>query len=106
IVRGARSLATLDRHHHEGRTSRMPAKKFKKAAVVLTAVEAARQWAHNNPEKADAYIDRATDFVDQRTQGKYHAQIEGLSARAKSVLTGSSAASSASARTVRGETTQ
>jgi hypothetical protein len=84
----------------------MPAKKFKKAAVVLTAVEAARQWAHNNPEKAGTYIDKAGDFVDKRTQGKYHSQIDGLSARAKSALTGTSGASSASARTVRGETTQ
>src|SRR5699024_867236 len=56
--------------------------KFKRAAVVLTAVESARQWAHQNPDKATGYIDKATGFVAKRTRGKYRQQIGGLSSRA------------------------
>lgn len=76
--------------------------KFKRAAVLLTAVESARQWAHKNPDKASGYIDKATGFVDQRTKGKYHKQIDGLSGKAKTALTGRE---SFSGQTVRGETT-
>lgn len=76
--------------------------KFKKAAVVLTAVEAARQWAHNNPDKATSYIDKATHFVDERTSSKYRKQIDGLSAKAKKALTGQEGNAP---QTVRGEAT-
>lgn len=62
--------------------------KFKNIAVMLTAAEAARQWALNNPEKANSYIDQATGFIDKRTQGKYHSQIGSLSSSAKKNLTG------------------
>lgn len=62
--------------------------KFAKAAAVFTAAETARQWARNNPDKARSYIDKATGFVDQRTKGKYHSQIDGLSRNAKKSLTG------------------
>lgn len=62
--------------------------KFKKAAVMLTVAESARQWARNNPGKASAYIDKATGFVDKRTGGKYHKQISGVSQTAKKNFTG------------------
>lgn len=79
--------------------------KFKRAAVVLTAVESARQWAHQNPDKAAGYIDKATDFVDKRTKGKYHSQIGGISSQAKKALTGQQGVSGSSGPTVRGEAT-
>jgi len=62
--------------------------RFKKAAVMFTAAETARQWAHRNPDKARAYVDKAAAFVDQRTKGKYHSQLEGFSRTAKKGLTG------------------
>ncbi|WP_277452552.1 antitoxin [Janibacter sp. DB-40] len=76
--------------------------KFKRAAVVLTAVESARKWAHQNPDKATGYIDKATGFIDKRTHGKYHRQIGGISSQAKKALTGRQGVSGP---TVPGETT-
>lgn len=72
--------------------------RIKNIAVVLTAAEAARQWALNNPDKARSYIDNATGFVDQRTHGKYHSQIESLSNVAKKNLTGQQDVSSTATR--------
>lgn len=77
--------------------------RFKKAAVMFTAVESARQWARSNPDKASQYIDKATGFVDQRTHGRYHRQIDGFSSTAKKNLTGRR---DVSGTTVRGETDQ
>ena len=71
-------------------------RKLKNAAVIITAAEAARQWAHNNPEQAAKFIDTATGFVDSRTKGKYTSQIAGFSSMAKKNLTGTD--------TVRGST--
>ena len=62
--------------------------KFKNAALMLTAGETARQWAKNNPEKASDYVDKATGFIDQRTKGKYHKQLSGLSQTVKKNLMG------------------
>ncbi len=62
--------------------------KFKKAVVMLTAAEAARQWAHNNPETARKFIDQATGFANQRTGGKYSQQFSSFSSMAKQNLTG------------------
>lgn len=61
--------------------------KFKKTVVILTAAEAVRQWAHNNPDQAQKFIDRATGFVDQRTGGRYATQISTASSMAKKNLT-------------------
>ena len=61
--------------------------KLKKTVIIVTAVEAVRQWAHNNPEQARTFIDRATGFVDHRTGGKYASQISTASAMAKKNLT-------------------
>lgn len=62
--------------------------RFGRAAAVLTAVESARRWARNNPDKARSYIDRASGFVDQRTGGRYHSTVGRLSEGAKKNLTG------------------
>ena len=60
---------------------------FKKAALVLPAAEAARQWAHNNPDTATTFINRATDFVDQRTGRKYTRALSKASVMAAKNLT-------------------
>ncbi|NYF98966.1 antitoxin [Janibacter cremeus] len=73
-----------------------------RAAAVLTAVESARRWAHQNPDKATGYIDKATGFIDKRTKGKYHSQIGGISSQAKKAFTGQQGVSGT---TVPGETT-
>ncbi|MDN5718037.1 MAG: antitoxin [Janibacter sp.] len=62
--------------------------KFKNAALMLTAAEGARQWAKNNPDKANDYVEKATSFIDQRTKGKYHKQLAGLSQTVKKNLAG------------------
>ncbi|KRE37551.1 hypothetical protein ASG73_07755 [Janibacter sp. Soil728] len=62
--------------------------KFKNAALMLTAAEGARQWAKNNPDKANDYVEKATGFIDQRTKGKYHKQLDGLSRTMKKNLLG------------------
>ena len=62
--------------------------KYAKAAAMFTAAETARQWAKNNPDKASAYVEKATGFIDKRTHGKYHDRIAGLSRSVKKNLTG------------------
>ncbi|HIZ98943.1 MAG TPA: antitoxin [Candidatus Janibacter merdipullorum] len=73
--------------------------RFTKATAMFTAVEGARRWARQNPDKAQGYIDKATGFVDQRTKGKYHSQIDGLSRNVKKSLTGQDGPRSAGERT-------
>ena len=66
--------------------------KLGKITVLATAAEAARQWAKNNPDKAQAYIDKAGSVVDKQTKGKYSQKITKASTKAKeAVAKGSSA---------------
>jgi hypothetical protein len=50
---------------------------LRKLTVVAGAVEAARRYARNNPEKVNRMADRAGTFIDRRTKGKYHKTIKG-----------------------------
>ncbi len=68
--------------------------RFAKAAYVFTAVELARQWAHNNPEQAERYVDRATRFVDERTGHKHTSKLDGVGSMAKKSLIGGTLPSS------------
>nr|WP_042188535.1 antitoxin [Kibdelosporangium sp. MJ126-NF4]CEL18306.1 hypothetical protein [Kibdelosporangium sp. MJ126-NF4]CTQ97791.1 hypothetical protein [Kibdelosporangium sp. MJ126-NF4] len=52
------------------------AKLFRKLTVLAGAAEAARRYARKNPEKVGRMADKAGQFVDRRTKGKYHHQIE------------------------------
>ena len=54
--------------------------------VLATAAEAARQWAKNNPDKAQAYIDKAGSVVDKQTKGKYSKKITKASTKAKEAV--------------------
>ena len=60
--------------------------KLGKITVLATAAEAARQWAKNNPDKAQAYIDKAGAVVDRQTKGKYSKKITKASTKAKEAV--------------------
>lgn len=60
--------------------------KLGKITVLATAAEAARQWAKNNPDKAQAYIDKAGAVVDRQTKGKYSTKITKASTKAKEAV--------------------
>ncbi len=62
-------------------------KKLGKITLLATAAEAARQWAKNNPDKANDYIDKASAAVDKRTKGKYSKQLTGATQKAKEAVT-------------------
>ncbi|MPY98206.1 MAG: antitoxin [Actinophytocola sp.] len=49
---------------------------FRRLTAVTGAVEAARRYAKNNPEKVRQYTEKAGSFVDKRTKGKYHDKID------------------------------
>lgn len=48
-----------------------------KVAVLAGAVEAARRYARQNPDKVNKAAGQAGRFVDERTKGKYSSQIDG-----------------------------
>jgi hypothetical protein len=49
---------------------------IKKLAVIGVVAEAARRYAQSNPEKARELADKAAQFADQLTKGKYSENIE------------------------------
>jgi hypothetical protein len=56
---------------------------LRKLAVLATAAAAARKYAQKNPEKVSRIADQAGVFLDRRTGGKYHHQIDGAVRKAK-----------------------
>ena len=48
-----------------------------KLAALAGIVQAAVRYAKNNPDKVNKITDQAGRFVDERTKGKYHSQIDG-----------------------------
>lgn len=59
------------------------AKLGRKLALLAAAAEAARRYAHKNPDKAGRYVDQAAQFVDKQTKGKYRGHIDGFARKAK-----------------------
>jgi hypothetical protein len=53
------------------------ARLFRKLAVLGAASAAARNYARKNPEKVAKIAENAGRFVDKKTHGKYHTQIQG-----------------------------
>lgn len=49
---------------------------FKKLAALAGAAAAARAYVKKNPDKVDKMASKAGEFVDKRTKGKYHGQID------------------------------
>jgi len=49
---------------------------LKKLTVLAGAAEAARRYAKKNPDKVARAADQAAQFIDRRTKGRYHRQID------------------------------
>jgi MT0933-like antitoxin protein len=52
-------------------------RKLGKLAALAGIAQAAFRYAKNNPDKVHKIADQAGRFVDERTKGKYHSQIDG-----------------------------
>jgi antitoxin protein of toxin-antitoxin system len=52
-------------------------RKLGKLAALAGIVQAACRYAKNNPDKVNKIADQAGRFVNERTKGKYHSQIDG-----------------------------
>jgi hypothetical protein len=50
---------------------------MRKLVAVAGAAEAVRRYAKKHPDKVTQLADRAGNFVDKHTNGKYHSQIDG-----------------------------
>lgn len=48
-----------------------------KLAALAGIAQAAVRYAKNNPDKVNKIANQAGRFVDERTKGKYHSQIDG-----------------------------
>jgi hypothetical protein len=48
-----------------------------KLVALAGIAQAACRYAKNNPEQVHKLADQAGRFVDERTKGKYHNQIDG-----------------------------
>lgn len=46
-----------------------------------------KDWLGKNPDKADAAIEKAGDFVDQRTQGRYAEHVDKVQDAARKYVT-------------------
>jgi hypothetical protein len=51
---------------------------LRRLTVLATAAGAAQQYIKRNPEKVNRMAAKAGQFVDKRTKGKYHSQIDGV----------------------------
>ena len=58
--------------------------KIKNLAALAAAVQAGRNYARNNPDKAGRYVDQAASFLDKQTKGRYSGQIDGIVGKVKS----------------------
>lgn len=52
-------------------------RKLGKLVALAGIAQAAYQYAKNNPDKVNKIADQAGRFIDERTKGKYHSQIDG-----------------------------
>jgi hypothetical protein len=57
--------------------------KIKNLAALVAAVEGARRYARNNPDKAAKYLDQAAAFLDKQTKGKYSGPINNVTGKVK-----------------------
>ena len=58
---------------------------FRRITALAGAAEAARRYARNHPDQAGSVLDKAAQFVDKQTKGKYTNQISGAARKAKDV---------------------
>ncbi|MGH3871168.1 MAG: antitoxin [Pseudonocardiaceae bacterium] len=52
-------------------------RKLGKLIALAGIAQAACRYAKNNPDKVNTMADQAGRFVNERTKGKYHSQIDG-----------------------------
>jgi MT0933-like antitoxin protein len=50
--------------------------KLRKLAALAGTAAAARAYIRKNPDKVKKMASRAGAFIDKRTKGKYHGQID------------------------------
>lgn len=51
---------------------------MRRFTAVAGAVEAARRYVKNNPDKVREHTRKAGAFVDKKTKGKYHDKIDNV----------------------------
>jgi MT0933-like antitoxin protein len=51
-------------------------RKLGKLVALAGIAQAACRYAKNNPDKVNKIADQAGRFIDERTKGKYHSQID------------------------------
>ena len=60
---------------------------LRRLTALAGTAAAARTYARRNPDKVNKMAAKAGQFIDQRTKGKYHHQIDGAMRKVRS-LTG------------------
>ncbi|MCP2163953.1 antitoxin [Goodfellowiella coeruleoviolacea] len=63
---------------------------LRKLTVLAGAAGAVRAYARKNPEKVGKFVDQAAKFVDKRTHGRYHQQIDGAARKLRTMTGGAS----------------
>jgi len=58
--------------------------RLRRITVLLGAIEAGRRYVRENPDKVNRFADRVARFVDKRTKGRYHRQVDGAVRRVRS----------------------
>jgi MT0933-like antitoxin protein len=61
---------------------------FRRLAILAGAATAAQQYARRNPDKVNRLATKAGEFVDRRTNGRYHQQITGAVQKVRQSTTG------------------
>ncbi len=51
---------------------------LKKLTALAGTAAAARAYARKNPDKVNRMASKAGQFIDKRTKGKYHGQIDNV----------------------------
>jgi hypothetical protein len=49
---------------------------LRKLTVLAGAAEAARRYARSHPDQVNKWAEKAGEFVDKQTRGKYHKKID------------------------------
>jgi hypothetical protein len=58
---------------------------LRKLTALAGTAAAARAYVKKNPEKVNQMAAKAGEFIDKRTKGKYHGQIDNAVSRVHSV---------------------
>jgi hypothetical protein len=56
-----------------------------KLTALAGTAEVARRYAKRNPEKVNRFAGQAAQFVDKKTKGKYHDQLDGAVRKVRQV---------------------